>query len=168
MEYKLLKTIQSAQGGLLVPKETMPRLTAYPANNCVNPGLGQIARLYSFYVPLYSRSNLHTISKIEPNVDALLQEGKGDESEQKIAESVNDVLDTDDNNLNPIEYNDRKRKLMGDAVQESFLHPKLIKTDKIVFSKAKPQSKTQPVKSSIFLNTNQLPPKQIKHKFQFE
>jgi hypothetical protein len=69
MEYRLLKTIESSQLTLL-PKETLPRLTPYPANNCVNPGLGQIARLYSFYVPLYSRSkSSFNFKKHEPNVE---------------------------------------------------------------------------------------------------
>jgi hypothetical protein len=162
MEYKLLKTIESNQANLLIPKQTMPRLTAYPLNNCVNPGLGQIARLYSFYVPLYSNPNLHSISKSEPNVEALHQEGKGSDLEQE-SQPMSQISENDDN-LNPIDYNEKKRKLMGAAIQDSFLHPKIIKTDKIVFVKDKKQSNSTP----ISLSSGESVPKKIKHKFQFE
>ncbi len=173
MEYRLLKSIEPSQG-TLIPKEKLPRLTAYPANNCVNPGLGQIARLYSFYVPLYSNPNLHSISKheadVEPmNIEPLNQEGKGEDSSLDIETNApqlqNDNEAKDESYLNPINFNERKRKLMGSAVHESFLHPKIIKTDKIVFSKQKSvnnlTSGTKSDKSVVSL-------KPIKHKFQFQ
>jgi hypothetical protein len=172
MEYRLLKSIEPTQG-ILLPKETLPRLTAYPANNCVNPGLGQIARLYSFYVPLHSNPNLHSISKneadVEPlNVEPLNQEGKGEDSvsdiKTNIPELQKDNEANDESYLNPIDFNERKRKLLGSAVHESFLHPKIIKTDKIVFSKQKPVNKT----TSATKSDKSVPPlKPIKHKFQF-
>ncbi len=166
MEFRLLKTIEATQRTLL-PKETLPRLTAYPANNCVNPGLGQIARLYSFYVPLYSNRNLHSISKNAPDVDAVDQEGSGIDPQEE--QKNDDQFSTDnDIHLNPVAFNEKKRKLLGSAVQESFLHPKVIKTNKIIFSKDKNEkvaddSKTKQSKTMQSKN----PPKLIKHKFQF-
>ncbi len=54
---------------------------------------------------------------------------------------------------------------MGSAIHESFLHPKIIKTDKIVFSKQKPVNnptlETKSDKSALSF-------KPIKHKFQFQ
>jgi len=169
MEYRLLKTIESSQLTLL-PKETLPRLTSYPANNCVNPGLGQIARLYSFYVPLYSNHSLHSISKKEPNVEPVdEQEGAGNidmditkpdlETEQKPKENNVDEFD-----LNPIEFNEKKRKLLGAAVHESFIHPKLIKTNKISFSKQNVTNEKQVDVRKTSVNEKN----PVKHKFQFE
>jgi len=173
MEYRLLKSIEPSQG-ILIPKETLPRLTPYPANNCVNPGLGLIARLYSFYVPLYSNPNLHSISKheadVEPmNTEPLNQEGKGEDLALDIKTNApqlqNDNEAKDEGYLNPIDFNEKKRKLMGSAIHESFLHPKIIKTDKIVFSKQKPVNnptlETKSDKSALSF-------KPIKHKFQFQ
>ena len=54
MEYNLLKTIEPSIGDIVCPNEIYPRLSPYPAMDFVNPGLGQISRLYSFYVPLHS------------------------------------------------------------------------------------------------------------------
>jgi hypothetical protein len=169
MEYKLLKTIETNQMNL-IPKQPLPRLTPYPSDNCVNPGLGQIARLYSFYVPLYSRSNLHTIKKHEPNVEAVNQEGKGNETDEDLKNenptfSQNESDLQNDNNLTPLDYNERKRKLMDLGVHESFLHPKLIKTDKIVFSKSHVKTDSKELNK----NTEKKPNvKYLKHKFQFE
>jgi len=166
MEYRLLKTIESSQP-LLLPKETMPRLTPYPANNCVNPGLGQIARLYSFYVPLYSKSHLHEIHKNKPNVEeahlSLNQEGKGQEEKIQTALETPENSETknEDDELNPIEFNERKRKQLGSAIQESFLHPKVIKTDTILLQKPKKQTK------SVSENQDNNKLKPLKHKFQF-
>jgi hypothetical protein len=170
MEYRLLKSIEPSQG-ILIPKETLPRLTPYPANNCVNPGLGQIARLYSFYVPLYSNPNLHSISKheadVEPmNVEPLNQEGKGEDSTlDNTPQLQNDNELKDESNLNPIDFNEKKRKLMGTAVHESFLHPKIIKTDKILFTKQKLVNKGS---SGTKSDKSVLSFKPIKHKFQFQ
>ena len=75
MEYNLLKTIE-ANLGTTIQTASYPRLTPYPATDFVNPGVGQIGRLYSFYVPLHSHNNLHTISK-KVNLDNL--EGSGNE-----------------------------------------------------------------------------------------
>lgn len=89
MEYKLLKTIEPNLS-LTVPNEMMPRLSAYPANDFVNPGLGQISRLYSFYVPLHARS-LHSETKTEPNVSAVTQQGGGNfETEGDEQDTVKD------------------------------------------------------------------------------
>ena len=160
MEYSLLKTIEGNIGGLLLPKERFPRLSPYPASDFVNPGLGQISRLYSFYVPLYSNRNLHQVQK-KNSLDNL--EGTGTQQTEQKAEdedqespSVSEQLEKD-----PIDFNLQKRKRMGSPIQESFLHPKIIKTDKIFFNKQMKSEK----KESKFKDA--LPLKPLKHKFQF-
>ena len=39
MEYSLLKTIENSVGGILIPKEQLPRLTPFPATDFINPGV---------------------------------------------------------------------------------------------------------------------------------
>ena len=63
MEYKLLKTIEQPIA-MMMPNETLPRLTPYPAYDFVNPGLGQISRLYTFYVPLHRHHSNNTLSHL--------------------------------------------------------------------------------------------------------
>jgi hypothetical protein len=169
MEYRLLKTIEPNLG-INVPNEMMPRLTPYPATDFVNPGLGQIARLFSFYVPLHVKS-LHSQNKNEPNVEAQLQEGSGNIDHEDANKSENEI-DSGSENLSeqnidadPIEYNEMKRKKMGFAVHDSFLHPKFIKTDKILL--ASPTSSKTPVKKMKTTKTESNATKTIKHKFQF-
>jgi hypothetical protein len=173
MEYRLLKSIEPQ--GVLMPKEKLPRLTAYPANNCVNPGLGQIARLYSFYVPMYSNPSLHSISKseanVEPNVELFDQEGKGENStdtsnNEQVESQINNANFRADSDLNPSDFNERKRKMLGSAVQESFLHPKIIKTDKIVFSNQRIVNKVNSNQTQVHKSVDTSKP--IKHKFQFQ
>lgn len=116
--------------------------------------------MYSFYVPLHSKESLHTKQK---KFNALELEGSG-------TTDIDEKLDEKDNNSNPDtemeeiktqlqtdpqKLNDIKRKRMGSPVHESFLHPKVIKTDKIIF--AQPKSKPKKIENS----------KGTKHKFQF-
>ena len=63
MEYNLLKSIESRVSPFYIPNQTLPKLTAFPSTDFVNPGLGQISRLYSFYVPLHSHKSLHSHEK---------------------------------------------------------------------------------------------------------
>ena len=156
MEYNLLKTIERPMA-LLMPTETLPRLTPYPATDFVNPGLGQISRLYSFYVPLYTQKNIHAIEKKVENVDNL--EGNGQAS--TVTEVENEL------EANPIEFNDNKRKRLGSPVHESFLHPKMIKTDHIYLkqlpkTEVKKIEKTKTAEPKVYHES-----KTVKHKFQF-
>jgi hypothetical protein len=149
MEYNLLKTIEPNLGLQMCPMQN-PHLTPYPAIDYVNPGLGQAARLFSFYVPLHTNQSPFAIEKKENN--AVLQEGGSKDSEFNETESNHD-------NDDPIEFNNRKRKLMGDAIQSSFMHP--IVTDTI---QLEPESK---VKKKNIPTNSEAKKRQIKHKFQF-
>jgi hypothetical protein len=51
------------------------RLPSAPAYNYVTPGIGQITKLYSFYVPTNSQKSLHSIDK--ETHSTLNQEGSG-------------------------------------------------------------------------------------------
>jgi hypothetical protein len=106
MEYSLLKTIEPNLGMQMCPIQN-PHLTPYPAIDYVNPGVGQAARLFSFYVPLHSRQSPYAIEKEEDN--AMSQEGG---SQDVISNENNlqsqETLNADE--IDPIEFNDKKRK----------------------------------------------------------
>ena len=162
MEYNLLKTIEPNWASTVLPP-SFPRLTPFPATDYINPGLGQISRLFSFYVPLHSQTHLHTVTK---KVNTVNLEGSG--KSETTADTTNDESSKDDTNdapisddIDPIEFNETKRKRLGPAIQESFLHPKLIKTNKIVFKKQLLKKNPEVIK------TESKPKKEIKHKFQF-
>jgi hypothetical protein len=150
MEYNLLKTIEPNLGLQMCPIRN-PHLTAYPAIDYVNPGLAQATRLYSFYVPLYTSQSPYNILKED---NSLSQEGG---SKDETAETFDDI--------DPVEYNNRKRKLMGDGIQSSFMHPK-IETGQIDLE---PKSKVKKKNVAEKLNNVKIGRgRELKHKFQFE
>ena len=117
MEYRLLKTIEPTLGGFLCPSEAFPRLSAFPATDFVNPGLGQISRLYSFYVPLYNARSLHTIQKKMSEVGAENLEGSGNLNPTENVDSSENELIEQQMKSDPMEFNATKRKRMGSPVQ---------------------------------------------------
>ena len=134
---------------------------------------------------MYTISNPYTKTKQDSNIESKLQVGSGEiNGHQSTSEEENDnvakmsnlkqllseskALSNDDD---PLEFNERKRKLLGSEIQDSFLHPSFVKTSKIVIEtkkvpKEKHQNKskeTSITKTKPLQNT-----KQIKHKFKFD
>ena len=162
MEYSLLKTIESAYTAPQITFSSNPRLSPYPAFDFVNPGLGQISRLFSFYVPLHSSANTHTIRKKVELPLATNLEGFGNQNTEEEQEDVEEIPEKD---IDPLEYNNLKRKQMGAAVQESFLHPKVIKTDTINLA-VQPKNISKNNLSSTIRLPEKAPAKNMKkHKF---
>jgi hypothetical protein len=171
MEYNLLKTIETNFASFKTPNETLPRLTPFPSTDYVNPGLGQISRLYSFYVPMYSNKNIHTLHKKAADTNAESLEGFGnvqveENTENNESENIDQKDESDEINSqlqsNPLELNASKRKKLGAPVHEAFLHPKIIKTDKLFI---KPTQTVKQTKQTA--STSKAPKKTIKHKFEF-
>ena len=72
-----------------------------------------------------------------------------------------DIYSQTEANEDPELFNSKKRKILGDGVFESFMHPKQIKIGKIALkSETKSESKEQ-----MLTPTKALPVKQTKHKF---
>jgi hypothetical protein len=161
MEYNLLKTIEPNLGLQMCPTRN-PHLTPYPAVDYVNPGLGQAARLFSFYVPLYNNLSPFNIVKEQNNSSVEQEGGSKDQSADNEPVSFGS-----DRNIDPIEFNDRKRKLMGDGIQSSFMHPKIV-TDTI---NLEPQSKVKRKTETVSLKSEKMKTgkgQNVKHKFQFD
>jgi len=149
MEYNLLKQIEP---NFLTPmaNSTYPTLSAYPAIDYVNPGLGQISRLYSFYVPLFNNDSTYKIEKTT-----------GSKVSEQLGSGV--TTETDETpSIDPITFNNRKRKLLGDGVFDSFMHPHFVKTKKISLEKTEKKPKQVPQKTE-----NEKKPKAEMHQFKF-
>ena len=61
---------------------------------------------------------------------------------------------------NPEEYNSKKRKILGDGVFESFMHPKQFKIGKIELNAETEQKPKKELSPKTFVEK-----KQLKHKF---
>ncbi len=172
MEYNLLKTIEPNLGLQMCPIRN-PHLTPYPAIDYVNPGLGNAARLYSFYVPLYTNQSPFNISKKEDNsisqerdltAEAISQEGGSMDAEQSTNDNNSFTEKMSDSFVDPVEFNNRKRKIMGDAIQSSFMHPKVL-TGKLNFE---PVSKVKKRDISVKVENKIGKGQSVKHKFKFD
>jgi hypothetical protein len=160
MEYNLQKTIEPNLKMHMCPSSSNPRLTAYPANDFINPGIGNISKLYSFYVPIHTQSFKHEIKKNGEENLKTDQLGGGDVDILQKTESDETVLQ---------KLNEKKRKLLGDAVFESFMHPKPFKTKKIELQTEteKQQKNSKPKSEKIGKGSKNLSKKPQSHKFQF-
>ena len=72
MEYNLQKTIESSFMSPIMG-HLGQRLSATPASDYVNPGIGAEINLFSFLVPLNAPKSLHSIDKVVEQE----QEGSG-------------------------------------------------------------------------------------------
>lgn len=156
MDFNLLKTItplpfrnKPHQRGFILPK--------YPHIDYVNPGVGGVAKIFDFYVPIYAKSLPYAIEKKDENdyesvQNAEAQKGKGN------SDDINDI-EMSENDLNKKEVEkeivQKSNKRLHDGVLEAFMHPK-IKTAKIILP-----SKTN-VQETHKKNINKSP-KVLKH-----
>lgn len=161
MDYTLLKQI-TPQLPYLQPHSPYVRLTSMPARDLINPGIGQVIRLYDFYVPLAAAThNPYEIQKSDVADKKIDQEGYGDkqESESKNSENLESsaLLPTDieKDNSNEVEEPKIETKL-DDGLLTSFQHPK-IKVGKLVIER----SDTEPVKKTPLKKNLKI----LKHKF---
>lgn len=165
MEYSLLKSI-TPQLPYVQPTSPYVHLTSMPAKDYVNPCVGQVSRLYSFYVPLMSSVNPFEISKIDTKI-INDQQGKG-VSENNLDTIQNDIDETsevessnvkviDDNENTQVEENDKKSlHEISPGILKSFQNPQ-IKIGKTIWGKTKAPKKTESFKSFKI--------KKTKHKF---
>lgn len=139
MEYSLLKQVEP-NIGFFFPSDTHPILSPYPALDYVNPGLAQVVRIHNFMVPLHTQDTLHMIQKeielqnsikMNEEIDQLnTQVGSGDTEDEKTLIASQIAQD-------PVTLNEKKRKIMGEPIFESFVHPKKLKIGELVLSTKK-------------------------------
>ena len=127
-------------------------------------------------MPVHSQPDLHTRSKKDYN-EINLQQGSGDLNNDKTdnlkAQNLTELLQQSkplQNNDDPLEFNERKRKNMEPEIHKSFLHPSFVKTSKISVSVPIKKNKksisleTETKKETITPNPKT---KIFKHKFKF-
>lgn len=182
MEYSLLKQLEPNIGHLF-PNSTHPQLSAYPALDFVNPGIGQLARIHNFIVPLHAQDTLHLIEKendLENTQNVLdLQENLNDQVGSGFEEpnvALEQKLIEQQKASDPQTLNEKKRLLMGESIHQSFQHPKKIKIEELNLKKGtskilKMDDKIGQGSSSSSISTSTSNSKQkqknIKHKFAF-
>ena len=131
-------------------------------------------------MPLHSQQDLHTKTKnYENEIETNVQEGKGNndtrddinnqsiEKEPSPDQNINTLLSETkliNDNVNPIEFNERKRKLLGAEIHNSFMNPSFVKTSKLVLIKDKKKTNTELPNVS---ETKKSKNKDIKHNFKF-
>lgn len=143
MEYRLALTM-NAEGDFF-GLNAVTNLINTPSYDYVNPGLGQITRLYDLYTPIHANNAPFTIKKIDndnDNNEQSEQAGKGvaedidekssDDSEQAAPNSSFPVaMNLEKSEIMPNE-NILKRKI-DSGILESFQFPK-IKVGKITLN----------------------------------
>jgi len=144
MEYSLARTLDDHFEITNVP---FPHLTATPATDFVNPGLGQINSLYETFVPLRGQS-LHTLEK------------KVEATNDEIEKNLNKQLEKD-----PEQTGFGETKLEP-LVHQSFMNP--IVTDSIIFPKSEKSNSALKRKetSNIELDTSKPKKQKSDHKFK--
>ena len=181
MEFSLLKQI--VPNRFYFPSGISTHPTHYPGFDCINPGIGNVAQPYTFFVPTYFQSNTHTKIKnvpieVQKSDDLIEQDGKGSEESTEnsanhpnpVEEISKKIQETDNNDKNVLdELNQRKRKLLDAAIYESFVHPRKIKTESLLLNKLNnPKVPTKETLVSAPKVNRTVPSKPIKHKFKFE
>jgi tRNA U38,U39,U40 pseudouridine synthase TruA len=159
MEYNLLKTIEPSFMASMMPSSTHPILTNSPAIDFVNPGFSHISRLYSFYVPLHNDSNIYKIQKQADNESEIEQTGSGNQISETAKNVPDNEIQFDDNN--PEKFNEKKRKLLGEKVFDSFMHPKKFKTKTISLEKKMPKTTEKQMQKLEKKKKN------VAHRFEF-
>lgn len=166
MDYKLQWKLERRVGGLNIPHSAGVHLTPYPAIDYVNPGCD--GKLYQFYVPIHTQSSAFLLNKKVQAVGVT----QTDKSSEKLPEQIGLGTDEQSSDLdnkinNPVEYNELKKKKLGDSIQNNFLHPKPIETGKLLIYDKKQLKSVQNLAggSNNDYNQSHLKRKNLKHKF---
>lgn len=116
MDYSMDLFAQSLNSDIV--NTPFPLLSSCPTVENVNPGIGLIVNMHHLFVPFVGKSNYVIEKKTEDLMD-------------------NDQEGTGDNDQTESLLQNEKDDKMDPKVVESFNHPKLIKTEKLVIPKDK-------------------------------
>lgn len=139
MEFSMQAFAQALNSTVL--ESTYPIFSNYPSEESINPGLGQIIDMHHIFVPFHGKS-VHVIEKNVEKTNDQVSDQSGSGQEETINQS------------------DSK---MDAKIKESFNHPKLIETEKIIVPKINPQKRKGALKAPEHSAL-----KKIKHSFKFE
>jgi hypothetical protein len=183
MEFNLLKTIEKPLT-YFRPNEAILQ-SPFPSRDFVNPGVGNVIKSYSIFVPLHTYNYLHRLQKTN-EADQLgfgsplsSSDGSAAGSAQSVAYSripekytaspstplipadtkltISSISDIPDEIQST---NDKKRKLVGEDIFEQFMHPK-IKTSKLEI-----ENKVKVAPAAAYKVLPKKPSAEHKHKFK--
>ena len=167
MEYNLLKQIVPNRSYL--PYSFNFRQSSTPGFDCVIPGIGNVASPFTFFVPSYNPLHAHLKKKVTVQVTTVDQEGKGsDERESEDSKLPEQAQQSESSLKKEIldELNKNKRKLLDEAIYESLVHPKKIKTETVLLRPE--QNLTRFTKITKPVAQNHVKTNTMNHKFKFE
>ncbi len=129
MDIRFLQTY-TPNVGYLFPRNFVT-FSSTPSKNIVSPGIGQIFKSPSVFIPIYGLKSTHLIEKVVQNggSNSDLEINSSDNLQSKTSVENSEKA----NNHFEIE-SDRKRKKMPDAIKNSFQNP-VIKTATLNLSK---------------------------------
>lgn len=174
MEYNLLKTFETNFGYSGSENDIF-------SDDLILPGIGQILNFNSVIMPLHNAQDFTKIAKkndlqIEQtgggNESIDISEEKNIEPESEKAPHIEEDTNLDTEKKNELEdseliLNERKRKQLDPSIYESFMHPKMFKTNKITIQntsvkKASKDTKKKDLSVNVMKNDTV---KKVKHKF---
>jgi hypothetical protein len=134
MEYNLIKTIETNYG---YTDDDQIIMTPFPANLTIMPGIGQIVNNLSIVMPLHNNTELTNISKKSEFENTQIdQSGGGNDNDIDNSTNSTDTLtDSSKATSEVIPFNELKRKSMDETVYQSFMHPKMFKTNSLNLAK---------------------------------
>lgn len=131
-----------------VVDQPFPILSNFPAVDNINPGIGQIVDMHHVFVPIVGEP-IHTIKKKIDNENDIV----GDQSGAGDAKDSHNVTE---------EFAAKNK--MDARIEESFNHPKIIKTESIKLPKLKAEKRKLP--SEIKGASREV--KKLKHSFNIQ
>lgn len=137
-----------------------PIISSTPSEDFVIPGSGNLVHLYPTFVPIHSRSQSQNtiVKKVE---DDFSGQGVVDVASNNTDKTESDNLDAVANSESETKASTSKgqKRSLPEGLLDSFLHPKLLKTDTIKFEH-KPRTPKQTKPNSTPKNITQ------NHKFK--
>lgn len=129
----MLKTIETNYGYI---DEEQIVMTPFPSDISIIPGIGQIVNNLSIVIPLHNKNDLTNISKktefeMTDEVTETTQLGAGNDTDNAKNDTILNV-----SNAEVIPFNELKRKSMNETVYQSFMHPKMFKTNSATIEKS--------------------------------
>jgi hypothetical protein len=161
MEYNLIKTIKSNYGYIAEEHIVM---TPFPADLNIVPGIGQIVNNLSIVIPLHNKHDFTNISKkSEFEVNESDQLGAGNETENLNEPQTNSSNENTETEAIP--FNELKRKSMDETVYQSFMHPKMFKTNSLNLDNVKTPTTVSANQTTTKSNQTKNYQPKMKHKF---
>lgn len=119
MDIRFLKNY-TPNVGYLFPRNFIT-FSSTPAKDIVSPGIGQIFKPPSIFIPVYGLKSTHLIEKINQNGGSFANDSSN------VEQSETSPQNSQETNFDVEMKSKLKRKTMSEPVQESFNHP-VIKT----------------------------------------